>query len=185
LILVVIPQTTLTDFENWFSTESNNMGWLAGLPPVYSNLAPGNNDPEPWFPVQQCNPELWDKVNVLSNNYHPGATFEMRSQEVTGGYGHQATYDVNGKIFNQNSITSGSADKVSPSSSPSNHRNNDVIPYVWAAQLDGNPVEGGLFYISLSGSWMRQGNRLNQYLVVRPVVANSKPELAPLTCEQN
>lgn len=71
------------------------------------------------------------------------AAWEMRSKPDADGHGHQATYDNAGSLITS-TIAAGTADKVSPGSwydkRTANHRNIDVIPYIMALQLDGNPV---------------------------------------------
>ncbi len=57
-----------------------------------------------------------------------------------------------------------------------------IIPFVWAAQLDGNPVEGVNSYLNLSEPLMYKGTNLNLYLQLRPPIANNRPLLSPGNC---
>jgi hypothetical protein len=61
------------------------------------------------------------------------------------------------------------------------HKNADVKPFVWAAQLDGNPVEGGGTpeYIDLNQPMLYEGWYIDRYLEVRPPVPNNKTRLNP------
>lgn len=49
------------------------------------------------------------------------------------------------------------------------HVQADVRPFIRAAQLDGNPVEGGLIPANLSHPLIRIGYHLQQYYARRPV----------------
>ena len=64
------------------------------------------------------------------------------------------------------------------------HVQADVLPFIRAAQMDGNPVDGGVLNIDLSGPIMHFGYYLQQYFEARPIVANAKPALANNTCPQ-
>lgn len=98
-------------------------------------------------------------------------------------FGHQACYDDDGQLIEapatpwqdddmETLAACGTADRVSPESQlfPTGHRDQDVRPFIRAAQLDGNPVEAeGLFGpTSLSHVLIRVGNNLENYIERRP-----------------
>ena len=111
---------------------------------------------------------------------HHGASFEIRSKPISGGHGHQATYDGNGLLISDGTIAAGTADFVSPDSlwdgSMSDHREKDVKPYVMSVHLDGNPGrpdnQSGLISevvpLRLSRPCIFQGANIGQYLTLRP-----------------
>ena len=176
MILVVVPVATKIAFDNWYNIELIDTRWLDELPYVYSSLEDNNSNPEP----PDCNPQLWDNVKALNSYYHPEANLQMRSLFTERFHGHQATYQDNGNLF-RSGVSAGTADKASPDVDPFAHRDNDAIPFVWAAQLDGNPVEGNLTYINLTAPLMYEDKNLEKYLQVRPVVWKGR-ELEKGTC---
>lgn len=179
LWITVLSSVTGTEFNTWVSNNATNAAWLTQLPQPPSKIivdSLGNaslpsaasanwNAPEP-FPA---------------NSYmHPKAVYELRSNPISGGHGHQATYDAGGNLITE-SIKAGTADYASPAKKGylirlGNHRKEDVKPYIRALQLDGNPV----FPINLSGErssfWTRNLSRpplrvgpfTQQYLDRRP-----------------
>ncbi len=179
--LIVVPEATAARFEQWVQQERTDSAWHGNLPPVYSSLLPGGVNPEP----DRCRPRLWPALRKVHTQYHPGAAYEMRSAMQPEGSGHQAMYDAQGKLIRQG-LGAGSADRASPR--PWNlfhlkaHRDRDVIPFVWAAQLDGNPVNPKLFYRDFDAPLLRQGDHLAAYMAVRPAFHASRPELAPGVC---
>jgi hypothetical protein len=65
------------------------------------------------------------------------------------------------------------------------HRDKDVKPFVWAAQLDGNPVDGEQgfdYYLNLTAPIMYEGSHLDTYMHWRPATANAKPILPSGAC---
>ena len=180
LILTVIPESTETNFNAWYSSESSDTGWLGELPPLYNNLGVENNDPEP----AACDPQLWKSPDSKNSLYHPGASFEMRSVETSAGHGHQAMYRFNGALITSG-LGAGSADRASPSIFSTSHRNQDVRPFIWAAQLDGNPIQGNstTFPTNLNQPILHDGDNLAKYFDVRPIIANGRPSLSPGDCE--
>jgi uncharacterized protein (DUF2141 family) len=181
IIVTVVPISTVQDYDAWFLQWSANTGWLAELPATYSSLAGGTGDPEPGA----CTNQLWENTVGNVNYYHPGATFELRSEETSGGHGHQACY-TNGGAFISSGVAAGSADRSHYSNLipfSTSHRILDVLPFVSAAQLDGNPVSANdLFPTNLDRPMMYEGVRLQQYLQVRPAVANNKSPLTAGIC---
>jgi hypothetical protein len=144
----------------------------------------GGLDPEPPGRIDSCEPQHWSAPeSPLTLSLHPGAVVEMRSLSVDGGHGHQATYDINGNLI-RSGLGAGSADFSSPLVDTDSHYIDDVRPFIWAAQLDANPIycpefcgSGGV------GDWVRRGTALARYQEVRPAVANTKTELRPGKCE--
>ena len=109
----------------------------------------------------------------------------MRSIPQADGSGHQTCYRANGELITTG-VSAGSADRVSPVYTDTRllHRNLDVWPFIWAAQLDGNPVEATavLVPVYLNRPMMHQGPRIGQYLNLRRPIPNAKPLLAPGEC---
>ena len=189
LIVNVVPRTTKTKFDNWYSANLADMGWLNHLPAIYSQLGAGNSDPEPF--VWGIN--LWIAPTSLSGSfYHPESSFDLRSQvvdsfdETYAGCGHQATYDSTGGLIRADKgVSAGSADRVA--SIPAGgaytgytHLVADVTPFVWASQLDGNPCSAtSPLPTNLTHPMLHEGVFLKKYLQVRPTIANGKPELLP------
>jgi hypothetical protein len=185
MILVVVPQVTLDNMNNWIN--SQNTAWLSGLPEPYSSLKNGTEDPEPG----NCDPQRWkDSVGSISTNFHPNAAYEMRSEVLSEGHGHQATYTPSGELIREG-MGAGTADFVSPGilTFPG-HVSEDVEPFVWAAQLDGNPVESIVEVLSLridlTEPLMHRGDKLDDYLIYRPTFnPSNKSELGEGNCSLN
>ncbi len=170
MVLVGVSTNRKNDFDSWFETEKKleNMEWLKELPAVYKRLGTGKTDPEP-LPEEGC--DLWGNLDDLDPGkafVHPGAFFDYRSKVVGDDYGHQATYDEDGVLI-ESGMGAGTADKFNPFSNPISHLLEDFRPYVWAAQLDGNPVEEALFPDNFTRRLLHKGNYLNKYLIVLPV----------------
>lgn len=158
------------------------MAWIERLPPVYSSLAADGLNPEPGG----CNPRFWPSIRRVDTKYHPGAAWELRSVTAQDGSGHQAIYDVTGKLI-RTTVAAGSADRVSPGfdltfSRLRRHVDRDITPYVWAAQLDGNPVNPTPFFRDLDRPLIHQGRHLDQYLEVRPAFGPDRREFPPGVC---
>jgi hypothetical protein len=169
LIVVVYSPDTYVIFTNWYAN-SADMTWLNELPPVYSRLGANNTDPEPngsntWY--APGSPHLY---------YHNDAEFSMRSSVTAGGHGHQACYDVNGNLI-ESGVAAGSADFSAPWSFNNwslAHVNNDVKPFVWAFQLDGNPVERTNLGYNTSNPLMIEGAYIEKYFERRPPHTNNQ-----------
>ena len=186
LILVIVPHSTLDDFTSWFSSQSADTSWLSNLPSIYStiNFSGPNTpvDPEP----SSCSPQRWRTPGDINSFYHPGAFFEMRSEETAGGHGHQGCYNSTGSLIG-GGVSAGSADRVSAFNllpNPLGHRNNDVYPFIWAAQLDGNPVEAinNIAPSDLNAPLLHEGHYLQQYLTVRPPLIPNQQFTNPGGC---
>jgi len=166
LIVVVYSPDTYVAFTNWYAN-SADMTWLNELPDVYSSLGNNNTDPEP-------SGDDWGAPDTLFSFYHHTATFEMRSAKTSGGHGHQACYDTNGVLI-ISGVSAGSADFAAPSPlKPKPHVDNDVKPFVWSFQLDGNPVKQVNFGFNISNPLIMQGEFLNKYFARRPPHTNEQ-----------
>lgn len=190
LIINVVPPETKTKFDTWHTQNLSDMGWLSHLPSLFKKLGNGNSDPEPfswginfWHP-----PDSY----AVGDFYHPGAVFGMRSHEVDSfddtydGSGHQATYDRDGILIRGSpGVSAGSADRVVPITSGGpifsglTHVDADVMPFIWAAQLDGNPCSGNSTPTNMTNPMLYEGSFLRKYMTVRPTIANDKTELNP------
>ena len=177
--VIVLAAGTRQLFSSWYESERNDMAWLSLLPPVYSTLGPGMSDPEP----KNCATRYWEGVHALDSRFHPGGTYEMRSRPVEG-HGHQAVYDSSGHLI-ATGPGAGSADKGAPmiwKFGLIKHRDRDVRPYVWAAQLDGNPVNATWVFRDLDVPLVREGEHIRQYQSVRPALWGQSPEIAAGAC---
>jgi hypothetical protein len=178
--LIVLPASTREHFSSWYEHEGADLAWLSLLPPVYSSLGPGLSNPEP----RNCATQYWENVHKLDSNFHPGGAYEMRSRPVGEGHGHQAVYDSAGRLI-QDGPGAGSADKGAPifwAFGLIKHRDRDVRPYIWAAQLDGNPVNPTWLFRNLDRPLLRHGENIKRYQSVRPALWGRSPEVAAGTC---
>ncbi|MBC8206880.1 MAG: right-handed parallel beta-helix repeat-containing protein [Kiritimatiellales bacterium] len=186
LIVVVYSSQSATEWNTWLTDADmgNAPGdnWLDELPPVYSALSTNNTDPEP----ANCAPQQWGEVNnSLPEYYHFNATFEMRSERTDGRHGHQACYNGSGVLIRPAGgnlevlASSGTADFGHPSNRVAPlHLTTDVRPFLRAAQLDGNPVEGlgllgSLIPENMSHPLVRIGPHLQDYYARRPAHATN------------
>ena len=194
LIVTVVPPATLANFEQWL-VDNQDLGWLAGLPALYSNVHLDEN-------LEAINPEPaalacsnWKNNAPFSlffdmgadTYYHPDADHEIRSEEVAGGHGHQACYNAAGLLI-RSGVSAGTADRAfyGNTSGANSHVDLDAIPFVWAVQLDGSPAQGqeGIFpnYSSMDNPIMHEGRFIDQYIQRRPPIANGRAELNPGNC---
>lgn len=176
LVFIVYSDETQPEYTGWLSSASfgNDSGntWLNELPRVYSQLGTGNSDPEP----SSCNPQSWGWDPGLPAYYHFDAEFEIRSESTQNRHGHQACYDAAGILITgsgslESLASAGTADFAHPSNwyAPL-HSTADVRPFIRAAQLDGNPVDG---VFNLSHPLIRIGPNLIKYYQRRPAHAGS------------
>ena len=143
LWITVLSPATGTKFDTWVSNNETNAAWLAQLPKPPDRIFV---DSQGHVTLPSSASANWNVSDPFpTNNYmHPKAVYELRSDPISGGHGHQATYDADGNIITE-SIKAGTADHDSPVVTwfdwrPRSHRKNDVHPYIRALQLDGNPV---------------------------------------------
>ena len=184
MILVIVPETTQTNYNNWKNNNADT-GWTDDLPKVYSTLAADRGDPEP----ADCDSDWWGDVRDLQNEYHPFADRQIRSEEING-HGHQACYDSSGNLI-KGGLSAGTADwgyYLNPYG-PNGHIDQDVLPFIWAAQLDGNPVQGtpGSTRVpdDLSHPLMYRGSNLNTYLMLRPPLTGTNNLVTQGMCVPN
>jgi hypothetical protein len=177
LIITVVPRSTKSEFDLWKSANQDTT-WLAELPPLYSTIVAGQE------PDGNCEDSIWQSPGDTDSHYHPAADFAMRSEETPGGHGHQACYDRYRSLIWEG-VSAGTADKSHPANLPplaANHRDYDVLPFIWALQLDGNPVEGTSSNLNLNRPIAYEGAYIKEYLNLRPPIANFKTELQPGSC---
>jgi hypothetical protein len=178
--LISLPVSTQEHFSSWYEHERTDLAWLSLLPPVYSSLGAGKSNPEP----KNCTKQYWEGVHKLDSYFHPGGAYEMRSRPVGAGNGHQAVYDSEGLLIREGP-GAGSADKGAPrlwAFGLAKHRDRDVRPYIWAAQLDGNPVNPVWLFRNLDAPLLRNGDHIRQYQSVRPALWGGSPEVPAGTC---
>lgn len=179
LMITVVPPETKSDFDRWYARESTASGkaWLAELPPMPTKLevsplqAPDRN----LFGFQR----LWLDPAQTNTRYHPNAYFEIRSRKTPGDHGHQICCTVTGELILAG-VSAGTADKEVPF--PESivywlHVDADVKPFVWAAQLDGNPCNEN--FTTLTRPILHYGEYLRRYMECRPPVPNSNPRFIP------
>jgi len=189
LIVVVVPPETLEQFNTWYAAETD-MGWLSELPALYWRfqfeqegtinpvLVPV--DPEP----SSCAEQRWGDFGESDTYYHPDGYYKARSEKTQNGHGHQAIYTLSA-IAIKSGVSAGSADRQAPFPSNLNpflHVNADVKPFIWAAQLDGNPVEES--GTTMTAPMLHEGANLSRYFERRPAIANGLDDLSPGECSQ-
>jgi YD repeat-containing protein len=119
----------------------------------------------------------WHPPEEKNTYLHHNAKYEMRSKPVSGGHGHQATYDDYGQLITV-TIATGSADKYAPYNSvgvpisAKKHRDQDVYPFIRALQLDGNPVHPNNKSVptDLNRPCIYKGSNTDKYFERRPVL---------------
>ena len=130
-----------------------------------------------------CQADWFEPEPVDPGNYlHHGAAFEIRSIPVPGRPGHQATYREDGTLIT-NTIAAGTADFAAPSPKTDvfqllDPRKEDVLPFVRALQLDGNPClpDNGLSTATelvprnLSRPALFEGQNTRRYIELRPTL---------------
>lgn len=93
------------------------------------------------------------------------------SSVILGGHGNQATYDINGNLITSG-VAAESADYVH-TSDKLGHLNYDVLPFLEAAELDGNgfvlDFDLGIPIPRISDPITIKGSNLDKYFEVRPV----------------
>ena len=148
-------------FNNWCA-ENASLNWTVKLPPPFTTLAAAANS------------AAWEAPTSNSSFLHHNAAFTMRSAPA-GQHGHQAAYDSSGKLITS-TIAAGTADRFAPSSNLELHRVKDVLPFIRALQLDGNPVHPANNTIlsseaiptNLSRPCIYQGSKTDTYISLRP-----------------
>jgi len=172
LILTVVPQSTKVNFDAWYAAESVDKGWLNELPPMFWNIET-TVQPDGFLlrPDRNFNPYLYAVPHELNTRFHPDAYYEHRIQiQTAGGHGHQVCFDEQGAVI-LFGVSGGSADRAAafparPTATP--HVNQDVTPFLWALQLDGNPAEQD--FTTLTAPILHEGVYIERYLECRPAV---------------
>ena len=174
LWIVINAPAAQTKFDTWVERNSNTV-WTTTLPKPYSSIAVVSGtpqDPEPGAP------RLWGTPHAIDSYLHHDAKFEMRSVPVgEAGHGHQATYDTNGVLI-ADAIAAGTADIFAPYDAhgilrpKTTHREEDVLPFIEALQLDGNPVRPNRVSVPkhLNRPCIYKGQRTEQYISKRPIL---------------
>ncbi|MEI7901197.1 MAG: hypothetical protein WCK89_13170 [bacterium] len=187
MFIVVNNHNTKTRFAEWASawSISTNRQWLQELPAAYGSLSNrvGSTefyDPEP----QETN--LWAGITTPGKFYHHTSKYEMRSlPTIPNHYGHQTCYSTNG-ILVTTGAGAGTADFISPQYDKTSHRDIDVLPFIRAIQIDGNPCKGAplatMIPAYLTHAIIYQGEHMGLYLYCRPPIPNERPILSPGTC---
>ena len=179
LWIVVCSPDTRREFDAWAARNATNTAWTASLPSPPSRLET-NGVGGAALPAA-CRGDWFEPAPVAPGNYmHHGAAFEIRSVPRPGGHGHQATYREDGTLIT-NTIAAGTADFAAPSPKIyprrlNRHRENDVLPFIRALQLDGNPCgpDNGLSAATelvprnLSCPALFEGQNTRRYIELRP-----------------
>ena len=189
--IVINSPETRTRFEEWCSNNVST-AWTTTLPKPFDRINLSTNavsgevspiDPEPGAPNQWCAPV------AHSTWLHHNAVYEMRTETgVAGEHGHQATYDAHGCLI-RSTIAAGTADYRRPyvrvlwstGTMPNGfaHRDADVLPFIMALQLDGNPVLPVDTWRNLNRQCLRQGAHTDAYIARRPILPTGTQSLVP------
>ena len=158
------------------------MSWTNALPkpPPQLNLSTNATTGEitatvPDLPIYAA----WSTpTKIKAGKYiHHDACYEIRT-EMWGEHGNQATYDAEGILITE-TIAAGTADYEGPYNAwgmpggARSHRNKDVLPFIQALQMDGNPaVATPSDYAphNLTAPCLRQGTYLEKYIECRPII---------------
>ena len=181
LWIVVCSPETRREFDAWAARNATNAAWTATLPAPPARLET-NGVGGASLPAL-CRRDWFDPEAVDPDNYlHHGAAFEIRSVPQPGGYGHQATYRADGTLIT-NTIAAGTADFTTPSPKLNfgrldHHRTEDVLPFIRALQLDGNPCipDNGMSSLveiiprNISRPALFEGQNTRRYIELRPIL---------------
>ena len=180
--VVVYSPNTATKYTKWQS-DNTSLAWTTNLPPVFSSIALVTNGTAV-APNGVVSYERWGKPSNSSTLLHHNAKYGMRSENV-GEHGHQATYDENGCVIT-GTVAAGTADFKHPLSLVfpawtvvrEDHYRHDVIPYLRAMILDGNPCLYNNRYAptNLNRPMLYQGAHLDDYLMLRPPIPTGMTE---------
>ena len=151
-----LPDETV--YTKWLSLERASTAWLAKVPKCPSKIRLCRRRHSVWG--KQCTVGEFRGATIsrASEEYHPGAFFEMRSRNWSGP-GAQCTYDAVGDLITGFGLDSGSADRETASwVNVGSHFAHDVEPWRLAQQLDGWTGAGVRPY----------GQHTDDYYSVRP-----------------
>lgn len=180
LIITLVPRSTKTNFDNWYTTEKADLSWLGELVNLFSSFST-TLQPNGYYrrPDRNFNPFLYSIPSNYNSRMHPNAYFEARSYATPGGHAHQMCFNAAGGLLKSDAgVSAGSADKAAAFPMgwwPWDHVNADVKPFIWALQLDGTPADQET--TTLSAPIMHEGANLKKYSECRPTIANDKPIL--------
>ena len=179
LIITLVPRSTKSRFDSWYTTENVDLVWLGELVNLFYSISIVPL-PDGYMrrPCRNFNPFLYAVPSATNTRMHPDAYYETRSYATPGGHAHQMCFDDSG-ILLQVGVSAGSADKAAAfpqNFNPFLHVEADVKPFIWALQLDGTPADQQT--TTLSAPIMHEGAYLKKYAECRPAIANSKPILA-------
>ena len=179
--LVICTPQDQTDFDNWYNLFCTNLEWTAWIPLPPSHLDISTNTAgtaEATIPTYFSGHSSWSSPRPISasTHMHHTAKYELRTETIDQS-GNQATYDAEGRLITK-TIAAGTADYYQPYDVFGNlrpngkHRRFDVLPYVRALQLDGNPGHPFSVFVptNITHPCLRQGTNLDQYLFCRPCV---------------
>ncbi len=175
LVITLIPRSTKTSFDNWYTTEKADLAWLGELVNLFSSFST-ILQPNGYYrrPDRNFNPFLYAVPGDSNTRMHPDAYFEARSFATAGGHAHQMCFKADGTLL-RFGVSAGSADKAAAfpqNLNPFLHLDADVKPFVWALQLDGTPADRQ--GTTLSAPIMHEGVNLKKYSECRPAIANGK-----------
>lgn len=173
--LVMYSPSTVSFYSNW-QLQNSSLAWTIGLPQPYEQLDPVSSQQEPSYQKpSRGTPSLWADPSPVSSWLHHDAAFSMRSKN-SGQAGHQACYDTFGCLIT-NTIAAGTADRYKPlsfriSSMAEMHRQQDVLPFLRALVLDGNPATPNAEWkpTDLIHPCLFQGSFTDDYIERRPIV---------------
>jgi len=206
LWVVVNSPEAQTRFNDWLA-QNADLNWTVGLPKVYSQIPMNGLDgvhPDPSSTVWQ---KPYRKTSLL---HHTAGDIklgivrcEMLTWHLPNGNGNQAWYDENG-ILIETPFFAGRPKKFGRENTEDRHfgdyNDEEIYPFLYAAQLDGNPVLGAfhqenapiwqvsygnfgtlnavgeksVIFWNLTRPCIRIGDNLNQYLAKRPAHPTGK-----------
>ena len=185
LWLVLNSSKSYKGFNDWYYLQTDN-SWQNSLPPVYEQISfiPDQSG-ENWIDESFAY-DSWDTPEPSHTYLHHNAVFTMRSTN-DGESGHQASYDINGNVIT-NTIAAGTADRYKPMTIRLGwvvhlfveyHYRYDVVPFLRAISLDGNPGVYNCRYAptNITRPCIYQGPNLNKYLEKRPILPTGTQKL--------
>lgn len=172
-------------YSDWLVANAS-ISWTTVLPAAFEDIALITNgtsvlpDPSVHYPG-------WKDPKRNESLLHHDAVYEMRSEHV-GDHGHQATYDSSGRLI-RSTIAAGTADYFHPLTirfpawtvAREDHYRNDVVPFLRALNLDGNPGIYNSRYAptNLDRPCIRQGTNTDQYINRRPILPGGTTPRTP------
>ena len=185
LWLVLNSVESYSDFNDWYYLQTDN-SWQNSLPPVYDQISFISDQwGENWIDESFAY-DSWNTPEPSHTYLHHNAVFTMRSTN-DGESGHQASYDINGNVIT-NTIAAGTADRYKPMTIRLGwvahlfveyHYRYDVVPFLRAISLDGNPGVYNYRYAptDITRPCIYQGPNLNKYLEKRPILPTGTQKL--------